>query len=209
MLSLQRRYCLSFYNKMKNSKIMCFQADWAPMPAIVFGMTSLVLTLQLRRGKRKLNSTIIFRHVSSGRDSSNTNAPTTVASTTKEEVQQQRLQHFMKCVSVSYANSGGLMIMQGKGSRLMDETGRSFLDTRNNVCHVGHSHPKVVEAVSKQLAVLNTNTRYLHPNVCKLAERLCAKCPESLQVVVFVNSGSVRCMYAFMRRNSLWTTIVF
>ena len=98
----------------------------------------------------------------------------------------------MKCVSVSYANSGGLMIVKGKGSRLMDETGRSYLDTRNNVCHVGHCHPRVVEAISKQLAVLNTNTRYLHPNVCQLAERLCAKCPESLQVVAFVNSGSVR-----------------
>ncbi len=114
----------------------------------------------------------------------------TIAS--KQRVQQQRTQRFMKCVSVSYANSGGLMIVKGEGSRLMDETGRSYLDTRNNVCHVGHCHPRVIEAISKQLGVLNTNTRYLHPNVCELAERLCAKCPEPLQVVAFVNSGSVR-----------------
>jgi 4-aminobutyrate aminotransferase-like enzyme len=96
----------------------------------------------------------------------------------------------MKCVSVSYANSGGIMMMEGQGSRLIDETGRSYLDTRNNVCHVGHCHPKVVQAVSRQVAMLNTNTRYLHPNVCKLAERLCRKCPDPLEVVVFVNSGS-------------------
>eukprot|EP00536_Pseudo-nitzschia_multiseries_P013822 jgi/Psemu1/320538/estExt_fgenesh1_pm.C_6180004 len=93
-------------------------------------------------------------------------------------------------LNISYANSGGLMMMQGKGSKMMDETGRSYLDTRNNVCHVGHCHPRVVEAVSRQLATLNTNTRYLHPNVCALAEKLCDKCPEPLEVVVFVNSGS-------------------
>ena len=159
---------------------MSFQGgDWAPVPAVAFVLTSLVSTWQLRR---KIHSTTI-RH-----DSSYSKDPN--ADQIKNEVQQQRSKHFMKCVSISYANSGGLMIMQGKGSRLMDETGRSFLDTRNNVCHVGHCHPRVVEAVSKQLATLNTNTRYLHPTVCKLAERLCAKCPDSLQVVAFVNSGS-------------------
>ena len=158
--------------------------------------TSLVSTLQLRRQKTKTT----IRYASTGSDSKKSNNasgtyidPTRSTTTTsKQEVQKKRLQHFMKCVSISYANSGGLMMMQGIGSRLMDETGRSYLDTRNNVCHVGHCHPKVVEAVSRQLATLNTNTRYLHPNVCELAERLCAKCPKPLEVVVFVNSGSVR-----------------
>jgi ethanolamine-phosphate phospho-lyase len=109
---------------------------------------------------------------------------------TKQEVSQQRERHFMKCVSVSYANSGGLLMMEGRGAHLVDETGRSYLDTRNNVCHVGHCHPRVVQAVSQQVGKLNSNTRYLHPNVCELAERLCAKLPDPLDVVVFVNSGS-------------------
>jgi ethanolamine-phosphate phospho-lyase len=108
----------------------------------------------------------------------------------KEIVSDLRSQHFLTCVSVSYANTGGLMIMNGQGSYLYDEMGQPYLDTRNNVCHVGHGHSRVVQAVSRQLSQINTNTRYLHPNVCQLAQRLVAKCPDPLQVVVFVNSGS-------------------
>ena len=63
-------------------------------------------------------------------------------------------------------------------------------DTRNNVCHVGHQHPKVVKAVQQQVAFLNTNTRYLHPNVACLASRLVQLLPDPLEVVFFVNSGS-------------------
>ena len=120
---------------------------------------------------------------------------TTNNSIDKCTVQELRNKYFLNCVSVSYASSGndsGLMIMQGKGSKLIDEAGTSYLDTRNNVCHVGHCHSAVVDAVSQQLATLNTNTRYLHPNVCKLAERLVSKCPKPLEKVIFVNSGSVR-----------------
>ena len=178
---------------------------------LAFALTSLATTLHLRKTKRKriIANRAILRRASSGRndfeklnvcgDFSQTNhdalQPTDTVvnkSGDKQKVQEQRLKHFMKAISISYANSGGLMIMRGKGSKLIDETGRSYLDTRNNVCHVGHCHPRVVEAVSRQLATLNTNTRYLHPNVSELAERLCAKCPQSLEVVVFVNSGSVR-----------------
>jgi 4-aminobutyrate aminotransferase-like enzyme len=150
-----------------------------------FVFTSLMVTIQIRR--RKTTTT-----TSTSKDMLGN--ITTDHRTKKKNVQNQREKYFMKCVSISYANSndGGLMMMQGIGSRLIDETGRSFLDTRNNVCHVGHCHPKVVKAVSRQLATLNTNTRYLHPNVCELAERLIAKCPKPLEKVVFVNSGSVR-----------------
>ena len=63
-------------------------------------------------------------------------------------------------------------------------------DTRNNVCHVGHQHPKIVEAVQRQVATLNTNTRYLHPNATLLAKRLADLLPKSLDVIFFVNSGS-------------------
>lgn len=79
---------------------------------------------------------------------------------------------------------------QGHGSRLIDETGRSYLDTRNNVAHCGHNHPHVVQAVQEQVATLNTNTRYLHPNVALLAQRLSATLPDPLDLVFFCNSGS-------------------
>jgi ethanolamine-phosphate phospho-lyase len=72
----------------------------------------------------------------------------------------------------------------------MDEKGASYLDTRNNVAHVGHGNPYVVNAIQTQLSKLNTNTRYLHPNVVELARRLADKLPDPLEVVVFVNSGS-------------------
>jgi 4-aminobutyrate aminotransferase-like enzyme len=55
---------------------------------------------------------------------------------------------------------------------------------------VGHAHPAVVQAISRQAAVLNINSRYLHPNVVELAERLIATMPDGLDTCVFVNSGS-------------------
>jgi ethanolamine-phosphate phospho-lyase len=81
-------------------------------------------------------------------------------------------------------------ISKGHGCTLIDESSISYLDTRNNVAHVGHGNPRVVAAVQRQVATLNTNTRYLHPNVTLLAERLCALLPDPLEVVFFVNSGS-------------------
>jgi 4-aminobutyrate aminotransferase-like enzyme len=73
---------------------------------------------------------------------------------------------------------------------LYDETGRAYLDVYNNVPLVGHSHPRVVQAAQEQLALLNTNTRYLHDNVNRYAERLTQRLPEPLRVCFFVNSGS-------------------
>jgi 4-aminobutyrate aminotransferase-like enzyme len=73
---------------------------------------------------------------------------------------------------------------------LYDDTGRAFLDVYNNVPLIGHSHPRVVRAVQEQIALLNTNTRYLHDNVNRYAERLTRLLPEPLGVCYFVNSGS-------------------
>ena len=69
--------------------------------------------------------------------------------------------------------------------------GDTYLDTRNNVAHVGHSHVHVVQAIQRQVARLNTNTRYLHPNMALLADRLIAMLPgNELDQVFFCNSGS-------------------
>ena len=66
--------------------------------------------------------------------------------------------------SVSYANADPLLIVGGRGARLVDVRGRRFLDTRNNVAHVGHAHPLVQGAVAAAMTAPCTNTRYLHPN---------------------------------------------
>ena len=91
-------------------------------------------------------------------------------------------------LSISYEKP--LKIVRGWMQFLYDETGRAFLDFYNNVPLVGHSHLRVVQAAQKQLALLNTNTRYLHDLVNRYAERLTAHMPEPLRVCFFVNSGS-------------------
>ena len=55
--------------------------------------------------------------------------------------------------------------------------GRKYLDTVNNVAHVGHEHPRVVRAGQQQMAMLNTNTRYLHDNINAFAEELLSTLP--------------------------------
>ena len=73
---------------------------------------------------------------------------------------------------------------------LFDETGQRYLDAYNNVPHVGHAHPRVVAAAERQMRVLNTNTRYLHDNLNRYAQRLSATMPDPLNVCYFVNSAS-------------------
>jgi Ser/Thr protein kinase RdoA (MazF antagonist)/acetylornithine/succinyldiaminopimelate/putrescine aminotransferase len=91
-------------------------------------------------------------------------------------------------LSLSYRDP--LEIVRGAGAHLFDERGRAFLDMVNNVAHVGHAHPRVAAAGARQMTVLNTNTRYLHPSIVRYAERLAATLPDPLAVCFFVNSGS-------------------
>jgi len=99
-----------------------------------------------------------------------------------------RKEHLGKGLSLSYSQP--LHIVRGEGSFLIDTEGKKYLDTANNVNHVGHQHPKVVRAGQEQMSVLNTNTRYLHKNIVEYAEKLLKKLPEELSVLHFVNSGS-------------------
>src|SRR5713101_5460091 len=93
-----------------------------------------------------------------------------------------------KNLSISYQRP--LKIVRGWMQYLYDDAGRAYLDVYNNVPLVGHSHPRVVQAAQAQLALLNTNTRYLHDNVNRYAERLTRLLPAPLRVCFFVNSGT-------------------
>lgn len=104
------------------------------------------------------------------------------------QVREKRAAHIGPSLSVSYRRP--LKIVRGSRQYLYDENGQAYLDAVNNVSHVGHCHPRVVRAGQKQMAVLNTNTRYLHDNLVNYAERLCATLPPSLSVCYFVCSGS-------------------
>ncbi|MGI9531110.1 aminotransferase class III-fold pyridoxal phosphate-dependent enzyme [Lutimonas sp.] len=108
--------------------------------------------------------------------------------TTNHEIAAYRKQHLGKGMSLSYEEP--LQMVRGMGAYLIDQFGTSYLDTVNNVAHVGHEHLSVVKAGQEQMALLNTNTRYLHQNITKLANDLLQTFPKQLEIVHFVNSGS-------------------
>jgi 4-aminobutyrate aminotransferase-like enzyme len=91
-------------------------------------------------------------------------------------------------VSVGYRRP--VHVVRGSMQYLFDETGKRYIDAYNNVPHVGHCHPRVVEAADRQMRALNTNTRYLHENLARYAARLTSTLPDPLRVCFFVNSGS-------------------
>ena len=91
-------------------------------------------------------------------------------------------------LSIGYKDK--LKIVKGALQYLYDDKGRTFVDCVNNPSHVGHCHPVVVRKMQKQIATLNTNTRYLNDAITEYAEKLTATLPATLSVCYFVNSGS-------------------
>jgi len=80
--------------------------------------------------------------------------------------------------------------VRGEGVWLFDHAGRRYLDCYNNVPHVGHCHPRVVEAICRQTGTLNTHSRYLHENILEYAERLTATFDRSLSAMLYTCTGS-------------------
>ena len=87
-----------------------------------------------------------------------------------------------------YANP--VHLVRGEGVWLYDADGKAYLDVYNNVASVGHCHPHVVAALSRQAATLNTHTRYLTDGVLDYAERLLATLPDEMAHVMFTCTGS-------------------
>jgi 4-aminobutyrate aminotransferase-like enzyme len=84
-------------------------------------------------------------------------------------------------------------IVRGWRQYLYDANGRPYLDVINNVAGVGHSHPRIANAASRQLRLLNTNSRFLYESMTAYAERIVALLPAELDTVFLVNSGSEAC----------------
>ncbi|MBA6152893.1 aminotransferase class III-fold pyridoxal phosphate-dependent enzyme [Gelidibacter maritimus] len=108
--------------------------------------------------------------------------------TSNAELISYRKQHLGKSLSLQYKEP--IKMVRGAGQYLMDQYGHKYLDTVNNVAHVGHENYKVVKAGQEQMALINTNSRYLHKNINALAEELIETLPPELSVLHFVNSGS-------------------
>ena len=83
-----------------------------------------------------------------------------------------------------------LHLVRGEGVWLIGVDGTRYLDAYNNVASVGHCHPRVVDAVSRQMATLNTHSRYLCEIVYTYSERLLATLPRELSKIVFTCTGS-------------------
>ena len=90
--------------------------------------------------------------------------------------------------STHYANP--IVVCRGKGAVLFDDRDQGFIDLVNNPAGIGHCHPLPVRAANRQLAKLNTNTRYVYPELAKFASELSDTLPPGLHVCYFVNSGS-------------------
>jgi len=107
---------------------------------------------------------------------------------TKTTTLEQRRSLLGRNLSIAYRDP--LKIVRGEMQYLYDDAGRQYLDAYNNVAHVGHCNPQVVKAGQEQMALLNTNTRYLSDLINEYAERLIDTLPPTLNKCFFVNSGS-------------------
>ncbi|GAQ49667.1 TPA: aminotransferase class III-fold pyridoxal phosphate-dependent enzyme [Flavobacterium psychrophilum] len=101
---------------------------------------------------------------------------------------EKRHKYLGKNLSIGYKEN--LKIVKGALQYLYDDKGKTYIDCVNNPSHVGHCHPVVVRSMQKQIATLNTNTRYLNNTILEYAEKLTATLPPQLCVCYFVNSGS-------------------
>ncbi len=81
-------------------------------------------------------------------------------------------------------------LVKGDGVWVWDADGRRYLDCYNNVPHVGHCHPRVVEAICTQSATLNIHTRYLHEGILGYVEKLTATFDQSLSTAIMTCTGS-------------------
>ncbi len=105
-----------------------------------------------------------------------------------EELLARRHRVLGKGLSLFYSQP--IHVERGRGPWLYSAQGEAYLDAYNNVPVVGHSHPHVVKAISRQAAALNTNTRYLYRSILDYAERLVGLLPGGPWICAFYNSGS-------------------
>ena len=105
-----------------------------------------------------------------------------------EKLLRQREEHLGKALSIAHGKP--LHITHGSMQYLYASDGTRYLDLVNNVSHVGHSNPRVTEACTRQMSLLNTNTRYVYDGLTEYLGRIANTLPEPLSVGFLVNSGS-------------------
>lgn len=101
----------------------------------------------------------------------------------------RRRREALAAVQESYYDSP-MRIERGWRHHLVDTDARAYVDMVNNVAAIGHGHPRLADAVERQLRTLNTNSRFHYAAIAEFSERLAALAPEGLDQVFLVNSGS-------------------
>jgi len=81
-------------------------------------------------------------------------------------------------------------LVRGEGQYLWDASGTKYLDVYNNVASIGHAHPAVIAAVTEQMQLLNTHTRYLHERILDYSEAILATFPAYINKAMYMCTGS-------------------
>ena len=86
-----------------------------------------------------------------------------------------------------------IALVKGKGIVVTDADGKQYLDFLGGIATsiLGHAHPSIVKAVSKQVATLShVSNFYAHPNAVELAEKLVSMTGDKSARVFFCQSGA-------------------
>ena len=86
-----------------------------------------------------------------------------------------------------------IALVKGKGSEVYDVEGKKYLDLLGGIATnvLGHAHPAIVKAVSKQVGTLgHVSNFYAHPNVIELAQKLASMTGDKSARVFFAQSGA-------------------
>lgn len=86
-----------------------------------------------------------------------------------------------------------ISLVKGKGSEVYDVEGKKYLDLLGGIATnvLGHAHPAIVRAVSKQVGILgHVSNFYAHPNVVELAQKLASMTGDKSARVFFAQSGA-------------------
>jgi acetylornithine aminotransferase len=89
--------------------------------------------------------------------------------------------------------SPSIALVKGKGIVVTDADGKQYLDFLGGIATniLGHAHPAIVKAVSKQVSILShVSNFYVHPNAVELAEKLASMTGDKSAKVFFCQSGA-------------------
>ena len=115
--------------------------------------------------------------------------------TTSEQIRDKHGELLFPCVANYYDEP--VVIARAEGTRVADVEGCEYLDLFGGILTVslGHCHPAVADAVSRQVRTLgHTSTLYPTEGLVRVAERLARLTPGKLKKSFFTSSGTEACM---------------